>query len=130
MVSGRVSGIRMASLGVLCAATLGGCASGTAQHEAATVAERFLAAAAHEDNDAACALLTPRTRADLSPCAQSLPADQLTGTALHTDAWSDWAKVDTDDGTLFLTEFDSGWLVAAAGCQPNADAPYRCVVGG
>jgi len=29
-----------------------------------------------------------------------------------------------------LTEFESGWLVAAAGCAPEQDAPYRCVVGG
>jgi hypothetical protein len=59
-----------------------------------------------------------------------LPADELTGTVARSDTWSEWAKVDTDAGALFLTEFESGWLVSAAGCQPEQDAPYRCLVGG
>lgn len=120
---------RAASLAVLCAATLVGCTSGAARHDASTAAERFLAAVARGGSDRACALLTPRTREDLTPCVESLPADQLTGTVRHADTWSDWAKVDTDRGSLFLTEFKSGWLVAAAGCQPDADAPYHCLVG-
>lgn len=129
------SGSRAAILAALCAATLVGCASGTAQDEASTVAEHFLDAVAHGDSGTACALLTPRTRQDLvdsdgAPCHQSLPTDRLAGTVRHADTWSDWTKVDTDHGSLFLTEFESGWLVAAAGCRPETDAPYHCVVGG
>jgi hypothetical protein len=55
---------------------------------------------------------------------------RLGGSVEQVDAWSDWARVSTEDSSVFLTEFDSGWLVSAAGCEPNGDAPYRCVVGG
>jgi hypothetical protein len=117
-----------------CVATLVGCASQSGRHDASDVAERFLAAASSGDAEAACALMTPQTRADLATadgsCARSLPADRLGGAVTDADTWSDWARVNTDDGTLFLTEFESGWLVDAAGCEPNGDAPYRCVVGG
>jgi hypothetical protein len=53
----------------------------------------------------------------------------LGGTVRRADTWSDQATVDTDDGTVFLTRFDSGWLISAAGCHPNGDAPFLCVVG-
>jgi hypothetical protein len=116
------------------AITLAGCAAAGDRAAAADVATRFLSAAADGDSGAACALLTPRTREDLvtsdGPCEDSLPADELTGTVTGSDTWSEWAKVDTDSGALFLTEFESGWLVSAAGCEPEQDAPYRCLVGG
>jgi hypothetical protein len=120
---------------VVCVAVLAGCASQSGQQDAATVAARFLDAAGRGDTEAACALLTPRTREDFAvsdgqPCEQSLPADRLGGSVKQVDTWSDWAQVSTEDGSVFLTEFSSGWLVSAAGCQPNGDAPYRCVVGG
>lgn len=96
---------------------------------------RFFEATAGADGASACALLTPTTRDDLTvsdgqPCAESLPMDRLRGTAGEVSVWSDWARVSTDAGAVFLTEFESGWLITAAGCQPNGDAPYRCVVGG
>ncbi len=99
------------------------------------MAARFLDAAGGGDTQSACTLLVPKIREELAfsegqPCAESLPADRLHGTVRDADVWSDWAKVTTDAGTLFLTEFESGWLVTAAGCEPNGDAPYRCVVGG
>lgn len=110
---------------------LAGCASSTEQDAAATAATRFLRA----DAGQACAMLTPRTRAELvgsagEPCERSLPTDRLGGTVRHADTWSDQAVVDTDDGTLFLTEFDSRWLVSAAGCRSHGDAPFVCAVGG
>jgi hypothetical protein len=120
---------------VACVAVLVSCASQSDQQDATSVATRFLDAAGRGDTEAACALLTPRTRADLAtsdgqPCEQSLPTDRLHGSVKGADTWSDWALVSTEDGSVFLAEFDSGWLVSAAGCQPNGDAPYRCVVGG
>jgi hypothetical protein len=119
---------------LVCATVLAGCAAEGSRSAASDTATRFLRAAENGDTEAACALLTPRTREDLvtsdGPCAESLPADDLTGTVTGTDTWSEWAKVDTDGGALFLTEFSSGWLVSAAGCQPEQDAPYRCLVGG
>lgn len=116
----------------LCAGTLAACASQSDQDAAAAVASRFLDAAKN-DPQAACALLTPRTRAELEtseeqPCERALP--ELGGTVGQADTWSDQARVDTDGGTVYLTEFDSGWLVAAAGCRSDGDAPDFCVVGG
>ncbi|MFL6141458.1 MAG: hypothetical protein ACJ72N_06250 [Labedaea sp.] len=130
---------RTGSVGVLVGmllAVLTGCANQDGEQQAAGVAARFLDAAGRGDTATACALLTPRVREDQAvaegqSCARSLPVDRLRGGAVTgTDVWSEWARVSTDGGAVFLTEFDSGWLVTAAGCQPNGDAPYRCVVGG
>jgi hypothetical protein len=117
------------------AAVLAGCATESGERDASAAAARFLAATGNGDAQAACSLLAPRVREDLAtsqgqPCAEALPADRLRGAVTGAQVWSDWARVSTDDGVVFLTEFDSGWLVTAAGCQPNGDAPYRCVVGG
>jgi hypothetical protein len=119
---------------VVCAAVLAGCAPQSRQDEAMAAAARFLDAVSHSDTRTACALLTPRTRQDVvtsenQPCGQALPTDRLNGTAQSGDTWSDQAMVTTESGALFLTEFDNGWLVSAAGCEPDGDAPYRCVVG-
>jgi hypothetical protein len=127
-----------AKSGVVCALVsaivLAGCAAEGERSAAADTAARFLTAASDGDATAACALLTPRTREDLvtsdGPCEQSLPVEDLTGSVSGSDTWSEGAKIDTDSGALFLAEFESGWLVAAAGCAPEQDAPYRCVVGG
>jgi hypothetical protein len=127
--------VRTGSVAVLIAAVLAGCANQTGEREASGLASRFLDATGRGDTQAACTLLTPRVREELAvsdgqPCEESLPADRLRGSVTEADVWSDWARVSTDGGTIFLTEFDSGWLVTAAGCEPNGDAPYRCVVGG
>jgi hypothetical protein len=129
--------VRLGCVGVLLA-VLAGCANQTGERDASSVAARFLAATGRGDTQAACALLTPQTRADLQAsdgqsCEEALPADRLRGTvteATPVDVWSDQAQVNAEGGAVFLTEFDSGWLVSAAGCAPNGDAPYRCVVGG
>jgi len=120
---------------VACAAVLAGCASQTSRDEAMTAATRFLDAVSRSDTTAACALLTPRVRDDLAvsegqPCGEALPTDRLEATVETADTWSDQALVNTDGGSLFLTEFDAGWLVSAAGCDPEEDTPYHCVIGG
>jgi hypothetical protein len=122
-------------LPIACAIALAGCAAQSAQDEAAATATRFLDAVAGSDAATACALLAPRTREDLvtsedEPCGRSLPVDRLEGTVQSAETWSDQAIVRTDRGVLFLTEFDTGWLVSAAGCTPHEEQPYRCVVGG
>jgi hypothetical protein len=116
------------------AALITGCANQSGEHDAAAVAARFLDATGRGDARAACALLAPMIRDDLAtaqgqPCEQALPADRLRGEVTGTELWSRWARVRTGGGSVFLTEFESGWLVTAAGCQPNGAAPYRCVVG-
>src|SRR5689334_14758316 len=124
--------------GVGCVAlllVLAGCANGSSEQEAASAAARFLTATSRGDGQTACDLLTPLVRQNLvtsqgQPCPQSLPMDQLRGTVGQAEVWSDWARVSTNQGTVFLTQFDNGWLVSAAGCRANGDAPDLCVVGG
>jgi hypothetical protein len=121
-------------LSALSASLLVGCGAG--HDDVSEAATRFLDAAASGDTATACSLLTPRTRDDLvvsdgGSCEQALPVERLGGSVSGVDVWSDQSRVDTDGGgTLFLTEFDSGWLVSAAGCEPDGDAPYQCVVSG
>jgi hypothetical protein len=127
--------VKAACLVGLCALVLSGCASQSTRDEAMAAAGRFLDAVSRSDTRAACALLTPRVRDELvtsdgRSCTAALPTDRLGGRAESADTWSDQAVVRTGDGALFLTEFDDAWLVSAAGCQSNGDAPYRCVVGG
>ena len=128
------TGARAGCVVVACATALSGCTVQAGNQEVSAVAARFLSAAAAGERGAACALLTPRTRDDLAvadgPCEESLPVDQLGGSVTGADTWSDWARVSTGTGALFLTRFDTGWRVAAAGCQSRGEAPYRCVVGG
>ena len=100
------------------------------------MASSFLAAAAAHDTATACTLLTPRTREELATsdgasCTDALPADRLRDVPVGSaQVWSDWAKVDTPAGAIFLTELDNGWRVAAAGCTPRGESlPYKCVVG-
>jgi uncharacterized protein YceH (UPF0502 family) len=123
--------MKAAGLVLVCALVLAAC---TTPDEARAAATRFLDAVSRSDTRTACALLTPRTRDELvisqgRPCGQALPTDRLKGTVESADTWSDQALVNTDTGALFLTEFDGGWLVSAAGCDPAQNAPYRCVVG-
>ncbi len=127
---------KVGALTVLCA-LLTGCGIEEREQEASTVAAEFLAAAAGGDTTTACALLTPRTQDDLigsegSSCVESLPVDQIPGgTVESVRVYAEWAQVNTEVDTLFLTEFDTGWRVAAAGCTPRQDSsPYRCTVGG
>jgi hypothetical protein len=126
---------RVSCTALVGAAMLAGCASSGGERDASTVVSQFFDAAGRGDGQAACALLAPKTQDDLQtsdgqPCTESLPMDRLHGTVRQASVWSNWAQVSTEDGAVFLTEFDSGWLITAVGCQPNGDAPYRCVVGG
>ncbi len=125
---------RVVTAAAVFAIATAGCAAQDERADASDTAARFLRAAQAGDAEAACALLTPRTRQDIAtedgPCPSALPADELTGSVTAADTWSDWAKVDTEAGSLFLARFESGWLVSAAGCLPDEDAPYHCLVGG
>jgi len=111
-----------------------GCANETGEQDASRVAAQFLDAASRGDGETACMLLTPMVQADLAvsegqPCPESLPMDRLHGTVGRANVWSNWAEVSTNQGSVFLTEFEGGWLITAAGCRPNGDAPDLCVVG-
>lgn len=104
--------------------------------DAARSATAFASEAGARDAAAACALLTPTTRAALEhvddlPCLAALPRHPVgSGTVRSVEVWGTWAQVRLDDDTLFLTRTADGWRVAAAGCEPHGDAPYDCRVVG
>ena len=95
--------------------------------------------AAASDPAAACALLAPRTREsveqDGAPCAQALGDEDLPApgrrTAVTVAGHS--AQVRYAGETVFLSLFDDGWRVTAAGCSrtsPDPAVPYDCAVEG
>lgn len=124
-------------LAVLCVLVIAGCGGVDERRQtAANAAGRFIAAVQSGDLVAACALLTPKTRDDLltdaPDCAEALSSQTLpTSPVGEVSVWGDRAQVRTDAGALFLVETESGWKVAAAGCEPRGEnLPYRCAVGG
>ncbi|NXY95434.1 hypothetical protein HYE82_13760 [Streptomyces sp. BR123] len=83
----------------------------------------------------ACALLAPETRkavAEASPCGPALAGKRLPATAgaAVTQTFGRQAMVRLTGDTLFLSQFDAGWKVVAAGCTPRAEQPYDCLVKG
>ncbi|MEU5860406.1 hypothetical protein ABZ815_04500 [Nonomuraea sp. NPDC047529] len=111
-----------------------GCAVDTTSP--ARAAERFHAAVAAHQEDAACGLLA-RTTADKLPdpgqtCAQALGDVKLGpgGRVTEVNVWGNEAQVRLAGDTVFLHRFADGWRVKAAGCRPVRDLPYECEVEG
>ncbi|MEU2431655.1 hypothetical protein ABZ611_19425 [Streptomyces sp. NPDC007861] len=123
---------------LLVAGTVGGCGSVTARtDEAAALAERFEQAAHGGRPAVACALLAPETRSELEEsgrmaCGSALAQEQLPrgGRVRGVEVYGRQALVALTGDTLFLSRFDSGWRVVAAGCTPEPDGPYQCTVKG
>ncbi|MHA6791911.1 hypothetical protein ACVGVM_00065 [Pseudonocardia bannensis] len=126
-----------ASVSCVAALLLTGC-SGVRQDAVTRSAAAFTAAVAAGNAGAACAQLTPATRAELewrfsAPCAAALGELRLpvgTGPVAAVSVWGGSAQVRLADDTLFLSETAGGWKVAAAGCQEQGEAPYRCELEG
>lgn len=106
-------------------------------------ATQFYRAVSDSDGAAACALLAPRTLAELEKSAQASCEDavldqdipvggQVSGTQVSgTQVWSDQAQVRIGSDTVFLAEFPDGWRVVAAGCTlRSASQPYDCQLKG
>ncbi|MEU7033063.1 hypothetical protein ABZ958_05180 [Streptomyces sp. NPDC046237] len=103
-------------------------------------ARAFQKAVTVGDYEAACGLLAPRTREQLvedekQRCSQALRGQQLPAGAPRgaVEVYGRQAAVRAGvpgEGTLFLSQFTGGWKVVAAGCTPQGDRPYRCVVKG
>ncbi|MFI6791484.1 hypothetical protein ACIBG4_29555 [Nonomuraea sp. NPDC050383] len=117
---------------VLALALAAGCAVDTTSP--ARTAERFHAAVAAKQDEAACAMLT-RTTAEKLPdpdetCAQALAALKLGpgGRVTGVEVWGADALVRLQGDTVFLHQFTDGWRVTAAGCEPRHDLPYDCEV--
>jgi hypothetical protein len=113
---------------------LAGCGSAQREAGASEVAEAFSSALDAGDAAAACAVLAPETSEALAAsegeaCETALGSLELAGgPVLEVVVWGDRAQARTDADVLFLTEFESGWFVSAAGCAPQGDRPYQCEV--
>ncbi len=119
---------------------LGGCASPEAA-SAGSAASRFVDLAS-EDPGAACGLLAPRTREKAAEegdgdCAKGLRSAELSSSSSGSDVPPEvaghTALVTTGGQTVFLTLFEDGWKVLAAGCTRVSEdeaVPYDCAVEG
>lgn len=121
-----------------CTGVVAGCTGMTARTtEAVALAQEF-EQAVHDGRPAeACALLAPETRSELEEsgrmaCGPALAQEQLPvgGPVRGTDVYGRQAIVTLSGDTLFLSRFDAGWRVVAAGCVPEPDKPYQCTVKG
>jgi hypothetical protein len=119
---------------------LGGCGSPEAASAASTAA-RFVDLVS-DDPAAACGMLAPRTRDKVAEdgdddCAEGLRSAELSSASSSSDVPPEvaghTALVTTGGQTLFLTLFDDGWKVFAAGCTRSSDdeaVPYDCALEG
>lgn len=120
------------ALALVTVGLLAGC-SGTQEHEAASVARRFLVAAQEQEGRQACSLLAPAARTeleqssgqacDLAILEEDLGADAAPPTVQVFDMM---AQARFEDDTVFLSRFDGEWLVTAAACTPISGRPYDC----
>ncbi|MFI1975693.1 hypothetical protein [Streptomyces wedmorensis] len=108
------------------------------QDGAGTAGRTFEAALAAGDFRAACGLHAPGSRERLEedekkPCEEALPSQEPPrgGAVRSVDVYGRQALLRFRDETLFLSQFDDGWRVTAAGCVPEpGDEPYRRVLKG
>jgi hypothetical protein len=114
---------------------LAGCAR-EPDADARRVAERMLDAASRGDGAAACAALSPAARSEVekssgTSCARAILEEDLGGGAVRdVHVFNDAAQVELGAGTVFLSRFDDGWRVTAAGCAPVEARPYDCAIEG
>lgn len=117
---------------------LTGCsAGGSTRSSAETTATRFSQAIADGDGAGACALLVrdgrqavedrTRTSCERGVLRLDLPRQ---ADAASARVYGRAAIVDDGHATLFLARSGDTWLVRAAGCTPEKDAPYDCTLDG
>ncbi|WP_063607365.1 hypothetical protein [Streptomyces katrae] len=131
-----------AARAALCAGAVGsllaGCGASAARVDGARAAgERFERALASGNHEAACRLVAPETLAQLEQdegkaCAEALGTEQLptAGAVRQTEVYGRQAQLSLEGDTLFLSQFSGGWKVVAAGCTPQGEQPYQCVLKG
>ncbi|MFJ9825144.1 hypothetical protein ACIRSU_12295 [Streptomyces sp. NPDC101160] len=124
---------------LLAAALLCGCGASAAREDGATDAGlKFAAALAAGDYRAGCELLAPGTRDQVEeegkgPCGPALHSLGLPrpGAARDVQVYGRQALLRMERDTLFLSQFDRGWKVTAAGCVAGSeDEPYQCSLKG
>jgi len=118
------------------AAAAAGCGSGVdkAAKRAAVGFERALDS---DDGKGACDLLAPRTESELEqsagkPCSEAILEEDLPAVDATegSSAFGTMAQVRFAEDTLFVSEFERGWLVMAAGCAPAPGPTYDCAIQG
>jgi len=130
----------LVALSVAATLLLTGCGGrGSAENgHVADTATRFLAAAASAP-ESGCDLLAPATleqlESDDEQCADAIGEVGSGGTPTsgepRVEVYGRDAIVRWADQTLFLANFDAGWRVTAAGCEPRGkDLPYDCTIEG
>jgi hypothetical protein len=123
----------LAGLIATASVVLSGCGAAP-DSDAESAASHFLAAAQHGDGQAACALLAPETRSELEqsssgPCAKAVLDEKPgSGSVEKVSVFETMAQVKFTSGVVFLSRFDSGWLVTAAACSPVPNRPYDCSI--
>ena len=134
---GRTASVLVVGLAVV--PLLTGCGADVEKQQAAAAADAF-SAAVGPDPAGACRMLAPRTVESLESqgtgdCAKDLAdagippagAQRSVSVAGHT------AQVRYTGEAVFLSLFDTGWKVTAAGCTRSSgdpSVPYDCVVEG
>jgi hypothetical protein len=122
--------------GLLLGLVLTGCGeSGDSAVEA--VAGDLLEATSTGDGQAACEVLSPHTQDELEqssgkPCDRAILEEDIGrgGPVRDAQVFDTMAQVRFDDETVFLSRFDSGWLVVATACTSQPARPYDCSVSG
>jgi hypothetical protein len=123
---------------------LTGCsAGGSTRSSAETTATRFSQAIADGDGAGACALLVrdarqavedrTRTSCERGVLRLDLPrpaAPASASASASARVYGRAAIVDDGRDILFLARSGDTWLVRAAGCTPEKDAPYDCTLDG
>ena len=112
-----------------------GC-GGAPEEGADRAADAFAAAVDGGDGGAACELLAPATVAELvqstgKPCTEAV-LEEISdpGRRIETETFGTMAQVRYSNDVMFVTEFEDGWKVMAAGCTSRPGAPYDCRVKG
>jgi len=80
-------------------------------------------------NDAARESVMEQTGASCADGIQDLDLD-LGGEVTSSQIYSRAAFVEVGDSALFLTVGPHDWVIRAAGCVPNGDRPFDCVIDG
>ncbi|MEU6890309.1 hypothetical protein ABZ934_00640 [Streptomyces sp. NPDC046557] len=115
-----------------------GCGTaGVREDDARTAATGFERALDAKDFAGVCARLAPQTRDELENsegkgCADAVPGLSLpaAGDLVRVRVYGRQAQASGPGDTLFLSQFDHGWKVVAAGCEPRQGQPYQCTVKG
>jgi hypothetical protein len=109
---------------------MGSAENGNASHAALAFGESL-------DTPArACSMLAPGTLAELEDafgkCDDSLPHQHLPASTSvgDVDVYGKDAIVRLDHDVVFLARFDDGWRVTAAGCTPQPNRPFHCILKG